>query len=148
MRSQYFAGTPQVPGSNLRYEDYIFGTGEQLERALRDILAERRYSMAVVIQTPGTSLMGEGLESLIQENSRGISDAQCLYWKVRNFPQIPVPGYDETMARLLKQFVGEKGRERKPKIRQSISSDFAPTSRVWKGIRRKSGGCWDCAASR
>ena len=42
VRSQYFAGTPQIPGSNLRYEDYIFGTGEQLERALRDILAERR----------------------------------------------------------------------------------------------------------
>ena len=38
VRSQYFAGTPQIPGSNLRYEDYIFGTGEQLERALRDIL--------------------------------------------------------------------------------------------------------------
>ena len=69
VRSQYFAGTPQVPGSNLRYEDYIFGTGEQLERALQDIMAERSYSMAVVIQTPGTSLMGEGLESLIQKTA-------------------------------------------------------------------------------
>ena len=42
LRSQYFAGTPQVPGSNLRYEDNIFGTREQLRRALNDIFSERR----------------------------------------------------------------------------------------------------------
>ena len=87
VRSQYFAGTPQIPGSNLRYEDYIFGTGEQLERALRDILAERRYSMT------------------------------------------------------------ERRQRKKRKIFLSICLDFALTSRVWKEIRRKSGGFWDCAAS-
>ena len=112
VRSQYFAGTPQIPGSNLRYEDYIFGTGEQLERALRDILAERRYSMTVVIQTPGTSLMGEGLESLIQKIA-GEFQTPSIFVESPEFSTDSCAGYDETMARLLKQFVGEKAEKEK-----------------------------------
>ena len=63
LRSQFFAGTPKNPGTNLRYEDFIFGTREQLRRALNDMFAERRYSLFTVIQAPGTSLLGEALES-------------------------------------------------------------------------------------
>ena len=112
VRSQYFAGTPQVPGSNLRYEDYIFGTGEQLERALQDILAERSYSMAVVIQTPGTSLMGEGLESLIQKTAEEFQ-TPSVFIESPEFSTNSCVGYDETMVRLLKQFVEKKLEKKK-----------------------------------
>lgn len=41
---------------------YIFGTAEQLHRALNDLFSERSYDLFTVIQTPGTSLLGEALE--------------------------------------------------------------------------------------
>ena len=55
LRSQYFAGSPQNPGTNLRYEDYIFGTRDQLHRALNDIFTQKKYDFFTVIQSPGTS---------------------------------------------------------------------------------------------
>lgn len=38
LRSQYCVGSARTPATNLRYTDYIFGTGEQLHRALNDFL--------------------------------------------------------------------------------------------------------------
>ena len=155
VRSQYFAGTPQIPGSNLRYEDYIFGTGEQLERALRDILAERRYSMTVVIQTPGTSLMGEGLESLIQKIA-GEFQTPSIFVESPEFSTDSCAGYDETMARLLKQFVGEKAEKEKEDIsvnlfgfctyQQSLEGDTEEIRRLLGlcGIRVKCIAGADC----
>lgn len=110
-RSQYFAGTPQIPGSNLRYEDYIFGTREQLQRALNDIFSERKYSVFTVIQTPGTSLLGENLEEellVISEEfqipylfveSPGLSEDFCR-------------GYDSTTVEMMKKLLPHR-RERK-----------------------------------
>lgn len=104
LRSQYFAGTPQVPGSNLRYEDNIFGTWEQLERALLDILCERRYSFLTVIQTPGTSLLGEALEQRIQTVAERF-EVPCLYVESPHFSENSFSGYDETVKRLLEMLV-------------------------------------------
>ena len=100
LRSQYFAGTPQVPGSNLRYEDYIFGTREQLRRALNDIFTERSYSLFTVIQTPGTSLLGEALEGELREISEGFG-IPYLFIESLRFSDNSFNGYDETMVRLL-----------------------------------------------
>ena len=62
LRSQFCIGSPRIPATNLRYSDYIFGTAEQLHRALNDLFSERSYDLFTVIQTPGTSLLGEALE--------------------------------------------------------------------------------------
>lgn len=59
LRSQFCIGSPRIPATNLRYSDYIFGTAEQLHRALNDLFSERSYDLFTVIQTPGTSLLGE-----------------------------------------------------------------------------------------
>lgn len=115
LRSQYFAGTPQVPGSNLRYEDYIFGTWEQLERALLDILGERRYSFFTVIQTPGTSLLGEALEQRIGALAERF-ETPWLYVESPHFSENAYQGYDETMIRLLSVLTpAEPGRGRHTK---------------------------------
>ena len=67
IRSQYYTGSAWVPSTNLRYTDYIFGTREQLHRALNDIFSDRSYDLFTVIQTPGTSLLGEALEPELEE---------------------------------------------------------------------------------
>lgn len=101
LRSQYFAGTPQIPGSNLRYEDFVFGTREQLRRALNDIFAERRYALFSVIQAPGTSLLGEALEGELADIS-GEYGIPFLFVETPRFSENHFLGYDETMARLLR----------------------------------------------
>ena len=104
IRSQYFAGTPQIPGTNQRYEDYIFGTREQLNRALNDILTERKYSLLAVIQTPGTSLLGEGLEGDLDKIS-GEFHIPFLFFENPQFSEDPCRGYDDAMVRLLELLV-------------------------------------------
>ena len=106
LRSQYFAGTPQVPGTNLRYEDYIFGTREQLHRALNDIFTERRYSFFAVIQGPGTSLLGEALEEELAEISEEFG-IPYLFVESPGLSSNSFLGWDDTAAKLLQKLLPE-----------------------------------------
>lgn len=119
LRSQYYAGTPKVPGTNLRYEDNIFGTREQLHRALNDIFAERRYCFFVVIQTPGTSLLGEALEAELDEISREFNIPH-LFVESPQFSTNSCIGYDETTVKLLKLFLPDMPKRRSEKKRVNI----------------------------
>lgn len=114
IRSQYFAGTPQIPGSNLRYEDNIFGTWEQLERALRDILSERAYPFLAVLQTPGTSLLGEALEQKLSRIAEQF-DLPFLFLESPQFSENSFIGYDETMVKLLKLLISKPEKKRQEK---------------------------------
>ncbi len=109
LRSQYFAGTPQVPATNLRYEDFVFGTREQLRRALNDIFAERRYSLFTVIQAPGTSLLGEALEGELSRIA-GEYGVPWLYVETPKFSEDMFLGYDEAMVRLMETLIGPEPR--------------------------------------
>ena len=104
IRSQYFAGTPQIPGTNLRYEDNIFGTREQLHRALSDIFAERKYTVLTVIQTPGTSLLGEELAEELLKISRTYG-TPCLFIESPHFSDNAYIGYDESTVKLLELLI-------------------------------------------
>jgi nitrogenase molybdenum-iron protein alpha/beta subunit len=101
LRSQYFAGSPRIPATNLRYEDFIFGTREQLRRALNDIFTERRYDLFAVIQAPGTSLLGEALEGELEEISREFG-IPYLFVETPQFSENLFLGYDAAMVRLLR----------------------------------------------
>ncbi len=101
LRSQYFAGSPEIPGSNLRYEDFIFGTAEQLARALNDIFAEHRYAFFAVIQAPGTSLLGESLEGLLDDITEEFGIPH-LFIEAPRLSEDIFLGYDETIVRILK----------------------------------------------
>lgn len=120
LRSQYYAGTPHVPGTNLRYEDNIFGTREQLHRALNDIFAERSYPFFAVLQTPGTSLLGEALEGELDEISREYG-VPYLFCQSPQFSTNACIGYDETTVRILelllpKEHDGRRKRREKKRV--------------------------------
>ena len=103
IRSQFFTGSPLIPATNLRYEDFIFGTAEQLRRALNDILSERRYSLISVVQAPGTSLLSESLEPDIKEISEEAS-VPYLYVDAPGLSEDMFTGYDETVLAIIKKF--------------------------------------------
>ena len=106
-RSQYHAGVAEVPGSNLRYEDYIFGTREQLHRALNDIFSERKYSIFSVIQSPGTSLLGEDLEQELKEISEEFG-IPYIFMESPALSENLYLGYDDGIVRILKLLLKEK----------------------------------------
>lgn len=88
LRSQFCIGSPRIPATNLRYSDYIFGTAEQLHRALNDLFSERSYDLFTVIQTPGTSLLGEALEPELDGHQQRIWNSTPFYripWLIRKF---------------------------------------------------------------
>ena len=92
LRSQYCVGSARTPATNLRYTDYIFGTGEQLHRALNDFFAERKYDLFTVIQTPGTSLLGDALEPELDEISSEFQTASGN--KDTATPRVNLFGFD------------------------------------------------------
>ena len=81
MRSQYFAGTPQIPGSNLRYEDNIFGTKEQLHRALNDIFSERQYAPVYRDSNAWDLSVGRSTGRRAETNFRGVRLALSVFGK-------------------------------------------------------------------
>ncbi len=118
IRSQFFTGSPLIPATNLRYEDFIFGTSEQLGRALHDILAERKYSLISVIQAPGTSLLSEALEPEIKTAAEN-SDVPFLFIDEPGLSEDMFRGYDETVLALVRKF--------------SVPDDAKPESRAERG---------------
>lgn len=115
LRSQYFAGSPQNPGTNLRYEDYIFGTRDQLHRALNDIFTQKKYDFFTVIQSPGTSLLGEALERELQEISVEFG-LPYLFVEIPELSSDFCKGYDETTVKLFEKLLPP---ERKLQERES-----------------------------
>ena len=122
LRSQYFAGSPRIPATNLRYEDFIFGTREQLRRALNDIFTEQRYALFAVIQAPGTSLLGEALEGELQEISQEFG-VPYLFVETPQFSENLYLGYDAAMVRLLR-LLAVPNAEKKPERRRPTVNLF------------------------
>lgn len=101
LRSQFCIGSPRIPATNLRYSDYIFGTAEQLHRALNDLFSERSYDLFTVIQTPGTSSpqakhWKPELDAISKEF--GIPH---LFIEAPGFITNSMSGYDEATVRLM-----------------------------------------------
>ena len=100
LRSQFCIGSPRIPATNLRYSDYIFGTAEQLHRALNDLFSERSYDLFTVIQTPGTSLLGEALEPELDAISKEFGIPH-LFIESPGLSENSMIGYDEATVRLM-----------------------------------------------
>lgn len=114
LRSQYCTGSPRIPASNLRYSDYIFGTREQLRRALNDLFSERRYDLLTVIQTPGTSLLGESLENELREIGSEFN-VPYLFLEAPHLSGNALMGYDEATVRLLELLARQSGKPKREK---------------------------------
>ena len=102
LRSQWFCGASQIPGTNLRYEDNVFGTREQLCNALNTIFSEETPSWLAVIQTPGTSLLGEDLEPDIAVAAKRAG----IPWSFEEHPMLSKNlwmGFDDAVTGILRR---------------------------------------------
>ena len=117
LRSQFYMGSAEVPSTNLRYEDFIFGTVDQLKKALSDITAAHDYALIGVVQAPGTSLLSEVIEPEVKAVSL---DSGVPYVLIESpvFSDNMLRGYDETIVKILKSLseegiLNEKGSQNK-----------------------------------
>ena len=115
LRSQYYMGSSNVPSTNLRYEDFIFGTVDQLKRALNDISAGYDLSMFAVIQAPGTSLLSEVIEPELKAISEE-THVPCVYVETPGLSENMLRGFDETIVKLLKALSEPGLRDRRTKL--------------------------------
>ncbi len=101
LRSQFYMGSSNVPSTNLRYEDFIFGTVDQLKKALNDIAAGHEFSLFAVVQAPGTSLLSEVIEPELKVISEETA-VPYVYVETPGLSENMIKGYDETIVMLLK----------------------------------------------
>ncbi|MDI9394200.1 MAG: nitrogenase component 1 [Euryarchaeota archaeon] len=65
-QDKFYFGQPRVPCTGLDGEDYIHGSLEKFEMALAAIAAKEK-GLLMVINSPGASLVGDDLESVIKK---------------------------------------------------------------------------------
>ncbi len=81
---KYYFGQPRIPCTYLQEDDYIMGASEKLTD-LSDIVKKDQPSFIGIVNSPGTSLIGEDVGSITSKNipilgieTPGYSESQCI----------------------------------------------------------------------
>ncbi|HEY3361498.1 MAG TPA: nitrogenase component 1 [Methanosarcina sp.] len=98
-QDEFYFGQPRVPCTCLDEEDYIRGSLEKFEMALATIAAKEK-SLLVAINSPGASLVGDDLESIIKK--AGIQD-RCFVLDNTGFSLPASRGFEDAALALLEQ---------------------------------------------
>jgi len=96
-QDEFYFGQPRVPCTCLDGEDYIRGSLEKFERALAAIAAKEKGLLAVV-NSPGASLIGDDLESVIKKT--GMQE-RCFVVENAGFSLPAARGFENTALALL-----------------------------------------------
>ncbi|WP_440948210.1 nitrogenase component 1 [Methanosarcina sp. T3] len=97
-QDEFYFGQPRVPCTCLDGEDYIRGSLEKFERALT-VIAAKEKGLLMVINSPGASLVGDDLESVIKK--AGLQD-RCFVVENPGFSLPAARGFENTALALLK----------------------------------------------
>ncbi|MCQ1536698.1 nitrogenase [Methanosarcina sp. KYL-1] len=96
-QDEFYFGQPRVPCTCLEGEDFILGSLEKFERALAAVAA-KETGLLVVINSPGASLVGDDLESVIKK--AGLQD-RCFVMEKPGFSLPAARGFENTALALL-----------------------------------------------
>lgn len=96
-QDEFYFGQPRIPCTCLDGEDYIRGSLEKFERALAAVAAKEK-GLLVVINSPGASLMGDDLGSVIKK--AGLQD-RCFVVENTGFSLPAARGFENTALALL-----------------------------------------------
>jgi nitrogenase molybdenum-iron protein alpha/beta subunit len=96
-QGEFYFGQPRVPCTCLDGEDYIRGSLEKFERVLAAISVKEK-GLLVVINSPGASLVGDDLESVIKK--AGMQD-RCFVMDNAGFSLPAAQGFENAALALL-----------------------------------------------
>ncbi len=68
---EFFFGQARVPCTYLARDDYVYGSGEKLEKIIDNIL-EKNYKLISIINSPGPALIGDDLNGFLRRKVKDI----------------------------------------------------------------------------
>ncbi|MDD7347502.1 MAG: nitrogenase component 1 [Clostridiales bacterium] len=83
----FFFGQPRIPSTYLDKRDYVYGSRDKLNMAIKYIEANFDYEMICIVNSPGAALIGDDLE--------GILSSACQHTP---YMTIQTPGFSENIS--------------------------------------------------
>ena len=115
---EFFFHRSRIPCTYIDRNDYIYGASEKVEMVL-DILKSDDTRFAVVLESPGASLIGDKLQDVIsssQFNDKAVCLEKCLMSETFGY------GYDATLLQIAKKLT--KKREKRAKTVNLVGLPF------------------------
>ena len=128
--NSYFFRQSRVPCTYLDGADFVYGTAEKVEAALRYFGEKFRFDLLVIVDSPGASLIGDELKEL---SKRILPDKPVAVLESPGYSEHFSDGYDRAIAALLRQlpaFGPRKARSGKPRVNLLGLSIW---QRYWEG---------------
>ena len=101
---EFFFHRSRIPCTYIDRNDYIYGASEKVEMVL-DILKSDETRFAVVLESPGASLIGDKLQDVIsssQFSGKTVCMEKCLMSETFGF------GYDATLLQIAKKLTDKR----------------------------------------
>ena len=140
--NSYFFRQSRVPCTYLDGADFVYGTAEKVEAALRYFGEKFRFDLLVIVDSPGASLIGDELKELA---ARVLPHKPVAVLESPGYSEYFSDGYDRAVSTLLRQlpaFAPRKPRGQKPRVNLLGVSIW---HRYWEGdleeMRRLLGLC-------
>ena len=140
--NSYFFRQSRVPCTYLDGADFVYGTAEKVEAALRYFGEKFRVDLLVIVDSPGASLIGDELKELA---ARVLPHKPVAVLESPGYSEYFSDGYDRAVSTLLRQlpaFAPRKPRGQKPRVNLLGVSIW---HRYWEGdleeMRRLLGLC-------
>ncbi len=128
--NSYFFRQSRVPCTYLDGSDYVYGTAEKVEAALRYFGERFRFDLLVIVDSPGASLIGDELKELA---ARVLPDKPVAVLESPGYSEHFSDGYDRAAAALLRQlpsFAPRREGRGKPRVNLLGLSIW---QRYWEG---------------
>ena len=98
--NNYFFRQPRVPSTYLDGCDYVYGTSEKVEAALRYFRENFSFDLMVVAASPGASLIGDELTELAR---RVLPEIPTVVLESPGYSEHFSDGYDRALEQLIRQ---------------------------------------------
>lgn len=94
---EFFFGQPRVPCTYLDRDDYVYGSGEKLEKILENI-SKQKYKFIAIINSPGAALIGDDLNGFLR---RKIKDIPYLSMESTGYSTTYGTGFENTIIKVI-----------------------------------------------
>ncbi len=98
--NNWFFRQPRVPCTWLDGDDYVYGTAEKAEAAMRYFGEKFRFDLLVIVDSPGASLIGDELKELA---ARVLPGKPTAVLESPGYSEHYADGYDRAAAEILRQ---------------------------------------------
>ncbi len=133
--NNYFFRQPRVPSTYLDGYDYVYGTSEKVEAALRYFRENFSFELMVIVDSPGASLIGDELTELAR---RVLPEVPTVMLESPGYSEHFSDGHDRAVCELIRQlrprFSPKKPRGARPRVNLLGLSVW---QRYWEGDKEE-----------